>query len=44
MTATTPKGESRRVAVLDAVIRVPEAGGPAAVTHLRMLWRGAPGR
>lgn len=33
MTATTPKGESRRVALLDAVIRVLEAGGPAAVTH-----------
>lgn len=33
MTATTPKGEARRVALLDAVIRVLEAGGPGAVTH-----------
>jgi DNA-binding transcriptional regulator YbjK len=31
--ATTPKGEARRVALLDAVIRVLEAGGPGAVTH-----------
>ena len=33
MTATTPKGEARRAALLDAVIRVLEAGGPGAVTH-----------
>jgi DNA-binding transcriptional regulator YbjK len=33
MVATTPKGEARRTALLDAVIRVLEAGGPGAVTH-----------
>jgi DNA-binding transcriptional regulator YbjK len=31
--ATTPKGEARRAALQDAVIRVLEAGGPGAVTH-----------
>jgi len=31
--ATTAKGEARRVALQDAVIRVLESGGPSAVTH-----------
>ncbi|PJJ61634.1 TetR/AcrR family transcriptional regulator [Compostimonas suwonensis] len=29
----TPKGEARRQALLDAVLRVLEKGGPSAVTH-----------
>ena len=33
MTAATAKGEARRVALLDAVLRVVESSGPAAVTH-----------
>jgi DNA-binding transcriptional regulator YbjK len=33
MVASTAKGEARRLALLDAVIRVLEAGGPGAVTH-----------
>ena len=33
MVATTAKGEARRTALQDAVIRVLEDGGPGAVTH-----------
>ena len=33
MVATTAKGEARRAALQDAVIRVLEDGGPGAVTH-----------
>lgn len=33
MNAATAKGEARRSALLDAVIRVLEEGGPGAVTH-----------
>lgn len=33
MAATTAKGEARRIALQDAVIRVLESGGPCAVTH-----------
>ena len=33
MVATTAKGEARRNALQDAVIRVLESGGPGAVTH-----------
>jgi len=31
--ALTPKGEARRAALLDGVLRVLERGGPSAVTH-----------
>lgn len=33
MVTTTAKGEARRIALQDAVIRVLEIGGPGAVTH-----------
>lgn len=33
MAVVTPKGEARRTALLDAVLRVLESGGPGAVTH-----------
>jgi DNA-binding transcriptional regulator YbjK len=33
MAAITAKGEARRSALLDAVVRVLERGGPGAVTH-----------
>lgn len=33
MVASTAKGEARRMALQDAVIRVLESGGPGAVTH-----------
>ncbi|WP_187270609.1 TetR/AcrR family transcriptional regulator [Lacisediminihabitans profunda] len=33
MAGSTAKGEARRTALLDAVVRVLERGGPGAVTH-----------